>query len=977
MFYAGGGLDWLELKTLDLRFLYANPTPESGDLVCIDIDDASIDQVGRWPWPRDVQAGVISVLGEAGVKALLVDITLGEPETARFRLPRGLDMVADPLTLDLKDAVLVLPDYEIRAAIAQLRDIYLACDYSNGASWRDVLWSDGFAAVLDALTSRQEPQARTLIEQLPLRRPRQGEPAWDPWLWARLVHALEMEPGLTPETLADQIDPRSAPAIRRAEDACREVALFRRVRAWLDAQPERWTAPPAARFDALLADLAGGSAVEGTSAAEALRRVLSYQATLQKPLVPLEAVASAARPVDDVAPVYFLHARAARRCGFVVFEPDPDGVMRRVRLLVQHEGHVLPQLAFAVAFDQLGLGPTDVRAGPGRLVLRKPGAAQPLVIELDDQGRALVPWVAQRDWTQQFGTHVPALAAAVVFDRRTQIIAAQAQARELLEVLLSHGVLTEYGQYHEDLDARLKLDQKLRLARYGNDEQVVRDSEGYIAEYEKLLAEAEPKLRAAVAAARGVAFAPATQGSDEPDAVSKALDQIERAFAAIDEHRTVADATLRQIRQRVAGKIGLLGYTATALADMTPIPTHPRAPGVMAHANLLSGLLTGHTVSWAPGWLNGLLAGLLGLLATIMSVRWGPRIAGVVVLLVVGYAAVAGWLVFYAQRYWIALTPAIGAVVASYVMVVVYRYVFLERERRQLTTALSQYTSATLARKMAEDADLCRRAESREVTAVFTDLANFTTISERIGAERTQHVLNVALGRFSDVMLRHEAMINKFIGDGIFAFWNPVIYPQPDHALRACQTAVELQTGLQELIAEQREAHGDEAFSQLILRIGVATGHAIVGPCGSEQKYDYTCIGDSVNVASRLESANKFYGTRILVSGATRDQVAEQFIFRPLGGVRVKGKTQAVPIFELLGVAAELADELQQYGARFAAGIAAFQQRAWVEARQAFEVCLRQRPDDMAAHQYVEAVRRFVAAPPGGDWTGALELTEK
>jgi adenylate cyclase len=238
-------------------------------------------------------------------------------------------------------------------------------------------------------------------------------------------------------------------------------------------------------------------------------------------------------------------------------------------------------------------------------------------------------------------------------------------------------------------------------------------------------------------------------------------------------------------------------------------------------------------------------------------------------------------------------------------------------------------------------------------------------------------VLNISLGCFCDVMLRYEGMINKFIGDGIFAFWNPVIYPQADHARRACETAVDLQAALRALIAEQHGAHGDEVFGELVLRIGVATGNAVVGPCGSEQKYDYTCIGDSVNVAARLESANKFYGTHILISGPTYAQAGDGFVVRALGGVRVKGKTQTVPIYELLGRTGDVADDLVCYAERFGVAVTAFQERAWDAALAAFQGCLGERPDDLAAQQYVEAVRRYGQQPPPEDWSGALELTEK
>ncbi len=226
-------------------------------------------------------------------------------------------------------------------------------------------------------------------------------------------------------------------------------------------------------------------------------------------------------------------------------------------------------------------------------------------------------------------------------------------------------------------------------------------------------------------------------------------------------------------------------------------------------------------------------------------------------------------------------------------------------------------------------------------------------------------------------MLRHEAMVNKFMGDGIFAFWNPVIYPQPDNALLACETAVDLMAGLEVLIRDQKRAGGDPAISELVMRIGLATGNAIVGPCGSDKKYDYTCIGDSVNVAARLETANKFYGTHILVSGSTHDAVAERFAFRALGGVQVKGKQEPVPIYELLGRSGEVDQSTLAYAEAFGRAVGEFQQRAFEPARSAFRDCSAERPRDRAATAYAAEAERFIAEPPGADWNGALELVVK
>jgi adenylate cyclase len=900
--YVLGGLDWLELKTLDLRFLYANPITESDALVLIDIDDESLTLISRWPWPRDIQAGLIEILHQAGVRRILYDIELSEPEFVRSVGPPQADILTGPDRLDIAadQVATAYPDHELRLAIADASPVYLAFHY----------------------------------QQVP-----------------------------------------TGPS--------GESALAAQVWRWFGDHPDLWDEPPPVQFEQVFAAVVDGDPGRYEETVQALRSVLNYAATTRTPILPGHTVEPVAPPVPGLTPVYFQHARAAARCGFVVFEPDPDGIMRRTPLLVRHEDVVLPQLAMAVAFDELRLRPADVQARPGRLTLRSPRLSRPLTIQLDDRGRALVPWVPRRQWTEQFGPQVPMGAVWQIYDRRLKTRQNQELIRDTLSALLEAEDGEPWRTYHADLSRRLELDGELRLARYRDDAEAARQVSDWIRQYDDLLGADEPALRAALEerpVAAGLRAGRATPDTEvrRYSRYAASLDTLRRAFAANDAYREEIDDLLTRLRERVAGKIGLIGYTATALADMTPIPTSARAPGVIAHANLLSGLLTGQTVCWTPGWLNALLTLAVGGLATLVSVRRRPRsAAAIAAIIAVAYVALAAWLGFRVWTCWIALTPAVGAAVASYVTVLLYRYVFLERESRQLATALGQYTSATLARKMAEDAELCRRAETREVTAMFTDLAGFTSISERIGAQRTQRVLNATLGRFSEVILRQEGMINKFIGDGIFAFWNPVIYPQPDHARRACQTAIDLHAALRDLVGEQTRTGGDDAFEQLVLRIGLATGHAVVGPCGSEQKYDYTCIGDSVNVAARLESANKFYGTRILVSGLTREAVGDSFAFRALGGVQVKGKTQAVPIYELLGEAGQVPPDLLEYAQRFDQAVTAFQRRDWAQALAVLETCLSHRPDDLAAGHYLEAARRYQIQPPPADWTGALELAEK
>jgi adenylate cyclase len=313
------------------------------------------------------------------------------------------------------------------------------------------------------------------------------------------------------------------------------------------------------------------------------------------------------------------------------------------------------------------------------------------------------------------------------------------------------------------------------------------------------------------------------------------------------------------------------------------------------------------------------------------------------------------------------------------VLLTLVRQLTFERQRREMTNYLRQYTSRALAERLAEDPDptLVRRAEVREVSLYFSDLWGFTGLSERLGAERTQYLLNNYLERMSEVLDRHEAFINKFIGDAVMAFFNPVLNPQPDHARRACLSALDTTISLQVMIADRLARGDDPAFADLRMRIGLASGQAVVGDCGSERKADYTCIGDTVNLAARLEPANKVFGTTILCPESTRRAAGDEFIFRYLAELQVKGKTHTVPVYELMGLRGKVPREQIERAEVFAAGVGLYREAQWAACIRHFEGYMQAYGEDLGAQRYIRVCQQYRAQPPPGEWTGALELTEK
>ncbi len=966
----GGWLQRLELLTLDWRFRHANsiheyPDPNDPLLVCIDIDDTTLARIGRWPWPRDRQAALVRIPAELGARAVLVDITWNEPEPLRSSVPLDCDVRSDPLELSADELELYYPDYELQSALRQAGNAYLAYDYHGHA----VDDSPEFQQMVDARLAELPETAEALAPPGDRRRP-QGQtddPELNVETRARLVALLDKWPLLTPGDTG-RLAGLGQRALERWYDQCRVTALRRHVRRWLGADPQRWHLPAWRIFDAVYRRIAGseprGRSPLTAALAVALRDVLGYEATTGHVGAASPELLNFAAEVRGLTPVYFRHARAARQCGFVAFVPDSDGVVRRMPLLRRHGSRLLVQLSLALACDLRGTRPEELRVGDGWIELPARPGGRPLRIAVDGEGRAVIPWVRGADWTRVF-RHVPADALMALDRFRRDIEHNRRLMRQVLYALADQRLLDD-AEARRTLADLQRLERQLRLARYrGADEEA-----GLL---EPIRAELAGQLPAIEQRLRTRAAGPAGRVPE----VERLLEVLDQARAAQPRLESESRRLAQRLRKLLAGKVCLIGYTATSLADMKPVPTSASAAGVMAHANLLNGLLAGRTVRWAPPWLNALLTALMGAVTAVLTIFLPPRLGLLLTtFLAASYAAIGGAVAFYQWTYWLAVVAPVLAAASAYVVISAYRYVFIEGERRQLATALGQYTSPEIARQMAEDPELCRRAEMREVTAIFTDLRGFTTLSERIGAQRTQEVLNVCLGRFTEVMLRHEAMINKFIGDGVFAFWNPLIYPQPDHARLAARTAVELLEELQRLRAE-RLAAGDTVFEEIVLRIGIATGKAVVGPCGSEQKYDYTCIGDSVNVAARLESANKFFGTRVLVSEATRDGAGAGFEYRRIGGVQVKGKRRAVQVFELLGRSGEVDEQELAYARRFGEAVELFTRRDWPAARTVFAECRKLRPDDPAIGRYLTAIEQLASRPPGPDWTGALELTEK
>jgi adenylate cyclase len=269
-------------------------------------------------------------------------------------------------------------------------------------------------------------------------------------------------------------------------------------------------------------------------------------------------------------------------------------------------------------------------------------------------------------------------------------------------------------------------------------------------------------------------------------------------------------------------------------------------------------------------------------------------------------------------------------------------------------------------------------AERRTLTVFFSDMKEFTGISEQLTAGTVVKLLNSYFGAVADVIHAHHGFIDKYMGDAVMAFWIPPFSAGDDHASDACLAALAQQEAIVALGAQLPEITGMRRYPpKVVIRMGIATGEAVVGTVGSAGARSYTVIGDTVNLASRLESINKLYDTSIILSDETY-RLAQQVIeARELDLITVAGKTEPVRIYEAMGRAGELGPERIELRELFADGLAAYRRQDWDEAQTRFESCLRSAADDGPARLFLERIALLRSAPPPADWGGIWRLSEK
>ncbi|MDA1001671.1 MAG: adenylate/guanylate cyclase domain-containing protein, partial [bacterium] len=314
----------------------------------------------------------------------------------------------------------------------------------------------------------------------------------------------------------------------------------------------------------------------------------------------------------------------------------------------------------------------------------------------------------------------------------------------------------------------------------------------------------------------------------------------------------------------------------------------------------------------------------------------------------------------------------VAAVAVVQGVVVVFQYITQERQKRAIRRAFQFYLHPALVDQVTENPALLRLGgEEKELTVLFSDIRSFSRISESMSAEALVGLLNEYHTAMTRIVLAENGLLDKYIGDAIMAIFGAPL-PLPGHALHACRCALRMMEKLQELQAGWK-ARG---IPDIDIGIGISTALMVAGNMGSELRFDYTVMGDGVNLGSRLEGANKLYGTHILISETTWESVRDEVAAREIDLVRVVGKREPTRIFEVYGL---LADSPARDAAReeFEAGLRAYRERRWGEAAPSFRRALDARSDDKCSRLYLERCEVFQTDPPPPEWDGVFEMASK
>jgi adenylate cyclase len=450
--------------------------------------------------------------------------------------------------------------------------------------------------------------------------------------------------------------------------------------------------------------------------------------------------------------------------------------------------------------------------------------------------------------------------------------------------------------------------------------------------------------------------------------------QREPAIKIIKSYLSAESGAVPEIpKEHFKGKKVFIGLTAAGLYDLRPTAVSSISTGVLIHATALENLMHKNYIRPLPASLTPFLLFIICFIVNLVVLR-NPSIILNISFFIVAILSLAALLaMLFKSGYYTFITPPLASIPFSFVIAAAYSYATEGKERRFVRRAFSQYMDVKVVNYILKNPDIIKPGGKRKrLTLFFTDIAGFTTMAEKMPAEQTAKLLNLILNSLSEIIISNKGVIDKYIGDAIMAFWGAPVESGEDEN-RACRTATQCLDAMKKINTSFKK----EGVEEVSIRIGIHSGDAIVGNLGSDRLFDFTAIGDTVNLASRLEGVNKFFKTGILVSEETKSKTGDKFLMRDLGLIEVKGKNRAIRVYELLSETNNATRLEKEKVFLFSQGMRLFKEKNWDAAIERFNEVLKVYPDDGPSQLYIERCSSFKVEPPPGDSWDVFKLTVK
>ena len=670
--------------------------------------------------------------------------------------------------------------------------------------------------------------------------------------------------------------------------------------------------------------------------------------------------------VYGIAPAILQLLQKAKGAGFPNVVIDSDGVRRRIPLLSEYNGKYVGQLVFSPLL--FILQPEKIIRERNRLILKNAivkNEKKDISIPLDEDGNLLINWLKKKfvDESNPQNSSFKNLSCYTLIFADTL----EKQLIHSLDDILALNIRTDEGylSYHNEI-SMLKneyeglLEEKTKLL---NEKSVAYDE--YFSRRTNFFEDISTFLKGNSENEIHVVFEKVIQDSNEENLTSMYRQANEKVSLLFNNSRVFYKQYMEHvasIKKVCNGSFAIIGYSGVGTSDLGTNPFWNSYPNVGTHANVYNTIMTGEFITPISKNITILLSFALAFLSAFLLNRIQKGYVKIVFGIALSIALFGFFVALFAfLNIYIQIFMPLATVSLNFVLISFLSFIFTEKEKSFLRRAFAVYLSDDVVNQIVLDPrHLALGGVAKRITALFTDIKSFSTLSEKISPEHLVSVLNIYLTRMSDIILEEKGTIDKYIGDAIVSFFGAPLDVE-DNAIRACYAALRMKEAENEINKTLYEA--GKIPMPINTRIGINTGKMVVGNMGTEKKMNYTIMGNDVNLAARLEGVNKKYGTWILVSESTWNETDGVFLGRRLDRVRVIGINTPVQLYNIMAVKKEADESMISLVDVFEKAISLYREKQYEKALKAFKECQKIKADDEPTRIYIERMEALVANP--------------